>query len=111
MTKETKQLYLVLKKQYFNEIMAGTKTEEYRDFTDFFINKLCMVDDEGEITDFKKYDTVKFQMGYNKQAPQMIVECKEIYIAQDEDIPEKDLQPENFFFVIMLGEILEKKNC
>ena len=111
MTKETTQLYLVLKKQYFNEILDGTKTEEYRDFTDFFINKLCILDDEGEIIDCKEFDTVKFQMGYNKDAPQMIVECKEIYIAQDEDIPEKDLQPENFFFVIELGEILEKKNC
>ena len=50
-------------------------------------------------------------MGYSKDAPQMIVECKEIYIAQDEDVPEKDLQPENFFFVIVLGKILERKNC
>ena len=34
--KEKTELYLVLKKQYFNEILDGTKTEEYRDFTDFF---------------------------------------------------------------------------
>ena len=108
---DQKQLYLVLKKQYFNEILAGTKKEEYRDFTEFFINKLCILDDEGEITDFKKYETIKFQMGYNKDAPQMIVECKEIYLAQDQHIPEKDLQPENFFFIIVLGNILEKKNC
>lgn len=108
--KEKTQLYLVLKKEFFNEIMAGTKTEEYRDFTDFFINKLCILDDEGEIIACKEYDTVKFQMGYSKDAPQIIVECKEIYIAQD-DVPEKDLQPENFFFVIVLGQILEKKNC
>ena len=50
-------------------------------------------------------------MGYTKDAPQMVVECREIYITQDEDVPEEDLQPENFFFVVRLGEILEKKNC
>ena len=50
-------------------------------------------------------------MGYSKDAPRMVVQCREIYIAQDEDVPVKDVQPENFFFVIQLGEILEKKNC
>ncbi|KMQ70817.1 hypothetical protein ACM44_09265 [Chryseobacterium koreense CCUG 49689] len=39
----------------------------------------------------KKYETVKFQMGYHKNGPQMIVKCKEIFIAQDEGIEEKDL--------------------
>lgn len=106
-----KQLYLVLQKQWFNEILSGTKTEEFRNFTDHFINRLCILDEKEEIIGFKDYETVKFQMGYNKDAPQMIVECKEIYIAQDDGVEEKDLKPENFFFVIVLGKILERKNC
>ncbi len=53
---------------------SGTKKEEYRGFTDHFINRLCEVDEDGQILDTKKYETVKFQMGYNKDAPQMVVE-------------------------------------
>lgn len=112
-TKRIDQLYLVLKKQYFDEILAGTKTEEYRDFTDFYINRLCLVDEKGEILDTKKYETVKFQMGYNKDAPQMIVEVKDVLIDMDEDVDlDKDmLTTENCNFTIVLGKILEKKNC
>ena len=76
--KNTAQLYLVLTKQWFTEILEGRKTEEYRDFTDFYINRLCELNEEGEIIDTKKYETVKFQMGYSKNAPQMIVEIKDI---------------------------------
>jgi len=111
--KKINQLYLVLKKEYFNEILDGTKTEEYRDFTDFYINRLCDVDENGEIQGTKKYDTVKFQMGYSKDAPQIIVECKEIFIDTDEGFDaDKDLlTTENCNFTIELGNILERSNC
>lgn len=111
--KKTNQLYLVLKKEYFNEILDGTKTEEYRDFTDFYINRLCEVDENGEILDTRKYETVKFQMGYSKDAPQIIVECKAIFIDTDEDFDaDKDLlTTENCNFTIELGKILERSNC
>lgn len=110
---EKKQLYLVLKNEYFNEILDGTKTEEYRDFTDFYINRLCEVDEKGEIQGTKKYDTVKFQMGYSKDAPQIIIGCEGVFIETDEDFDmDKDLlTTENCNFTITLGEILEKKNC
>ena len=106
------QLYLVLTKQWFTEILEGRKTEEFRDFTDFYINRLCELNEEGEIIDTKKYDTVKFQMGYSKNAPQMIVEIKDIIIETDEnvDLEKGDLlTTENCNFTILLGKILEKK--
>lgn len=111
--KDKKQLYLVMQKEYFNEILAGTKTEEYRDFTDFYISRLCEVDKTGEIQGTKKYETVKLQMGYNKDAPQMIVEVKGIFIETDEGFDaDKDLlTTENCNFTIELGKILEKSNC
>lgn len=107
------QLYLVLTKEWFTEILEGKKTEEYRDFTDFYINRLCVFNEEGEIIDTKKYDTVKFQMGYQKNAPQMVVEVKDIVIDMDEDVDlDKGdlLTTENCNFTIILGEILEKIN-
>lgn len=111
--KTPSQLYLVLTKQWFTEILEGRKHEEYRAFTDFYISRLCEVDENGEILDTKKYKTVKFQQGYQKNAPQMIVEVKDILIETDENVhPENGdfLTPENCNFVIELGKILEKCN-
>lgn len=107
---DKKQLYLVLETKYFNEILSGEKKEEYRVFSDFYIKRLAVIDEEGDLIDTKKYDTVKFQLGYKKGAPQMIVECKEILIEHDADAGDI-LTDQNCNFVIVLGEILEKKNC
>lgn len=107
-------LYLVLTKEWFTEILEGRKHEEFRAFTDFYISRLCEVDENGEILDTKKYQTVKFQQGYQKNAPQLIVEVKEVLIKMDKDVyPENGdvLTTENCNFVIVLGEILERINC
>ncbi|MEC5394440.1 hypothetical protein [Bergeyella sp. RCAD1439] len=114
MKTESQQLYLVLAKQWFNEILSGNKTEEYRAFTDFYIKRLCLFDEEGYISDVKQYDTVRFQQGYAKDAPQMIVKIKQIRLDIDEDVDLDAgdlLTVDNCNFTIELGEILEKKNC
>lgn len=108
--KNTKELYLVLKKKWFLEILKGEKKEEYRDFTDYYIDRLCEFDKNGEMVDFKQYDTVIFQLGYAKNAPQMVVECKGILIEMDNQ-EDEIFRNDNCNFVIELGEILEKINC
>jgi hypothetical protein len=52
-------------------------------------------------------------MGYNKDAPQMTVEVKDVRIDMDEDVDlDKDmLTTENCNFTIVLGKILEKKTA
>ncbi|WVX90425.1 hypothetical protein [Riemerella phage vB_RanS_GDF21] len=107
---EEKQLYLVLTREWFNEILSGRKKEEYRTFTDFYIRRLAVIDKDGDLIDTKKYETVKFQMGYSKTAPQMIVEVKEILIEHDKDAGD-ELTTDNCNFVIVLGDILSKTNC
>lgn len=107
---EPKELYLVLKKKWFLEILKGEKTEEYRDYTDYYINKFCVFDKDGNWVDNQRYDVVRFQLGYSKNAPQMIVELKEIFLEED-DTQDEFLTTENCNFVIELGEILEKINC
>ena len=111
--KNTSQLYLVLNKQWFTEILEGRKTEEYRNFSDFYINRLCELNEEGEILDTKKYDTLKFQMGYAKNAPQIVIEVLDIRIDVDEEVDFENgdlLTQENCNFTIVLGKILEKIN-
>jgi hypothetical protein len=106
---ENKELYLVLQKKWFLEILKGEKKEEYRDFTDYYINRLGEFKD-GEMVDTKKYDTVRFQLGYSKNAPQIVVECKGVLIEMDNE-EDQEFNTENCNFVIELGDVLEKINC
>ena len=59
-----KILHLNLYRKYFDAIVNGTKTIEYRDKTDYWKKRI-----EG-----RKYDIIKFRNGYAKDAPTMLVE-------------------------------------
>ena len=37
-------LHLIFQKKYFDEILKGEKKQEYRGYTDFYINRLCNLD-------------------------------------------------------------------
>lgn len=56
-----KDLFLILKTQYFKEIEAGEKTSEYRLLTPYWLNRLTSQD----------WGHVTFQLGYNKDAPRL----------------------------------------
>jgi len=103
------ELYLVLQKKWFDMILSGEKKEEYRDFTEYYVSRLGVLDKDGELIDTKKFDTVRFQLGYRKNAPQIVVECKDVLIEVDEN-DKDEITDENSNFVIILGEILEKIN-
>ena len=45
------------------EILEGRKLKNTEILPIFYINRLCELNEEGEIIDTKKYDTVKFQNG------------------------------------------------
>lgn len=55
-----KDLFLILKTQYFREIEAGTKTSEYRLLTDYWLKRLS-----------QDWQFVTFQLGYEKEAPRL----------------------------------------
>jgi len=61
-----KILHLNLYRKYFDAIVNGTKTIEYRDKTDYWKTRL----------ENKKFDTIKFRNGYQKNARVMFVEHK-----------------------------------
>ena len=60
----TKILHLNLYKKYFDDIVNGTKTIEYRKKTDYWKQRI-----EG-----REYDYIQFRNGYAKVAPTMLVE-------------------------------------
>ena len=84
-----KVLHLNLYRKYFDQILKGEKTIEYRDITPYWSKRL-----EG-----KYYDVIQFRNGYRKDAPIMIVEYKGTIVD--------DLYGT---YVIKLGNVLETKN-
>ena len=86
-----KVLHLNSYRKYFDQILKGEKTTEYREVTPYWSKRL-----EG-----RHYDVIQFRNGYAKIAPTMIVEFKGMGI--DNDI-------QGARYAIELGKILETKN-
>ena len=82
-----KTLHLNLYRKYFDAILRGEKTMEYRDITPYWSKRL-----EG-----RHYDVIQFRNGYAKVAPVMIVEHKGLVVDDGR-------------YAIQLGKILESKN-
>ena len=59
-----KILHLNLYRKYFDAIVNGTKTIEYRKKTDYWKKRI----------EDREYDIIKFRNGYAKNAPTMLVE-------------------------------------
>jgi len=84
-------LHLNLYRKYFDQILEGKKTTEYREVTPYWSKRL-----EG-----RHYDVIQFRNGYAKIAPTMIVEFKGMGIVTFQTTPT---------YAIELGKILETRN-
>lgn len=65
------EAYLVLKKEFYNQIKWGRKTVEYRDFTDYWVSRLLT----------HPLKTVKLNLGYTDE--HMIFEINWIGVIDD----------------------------
>lgn len=63
-----KILNLTLKKQWFDMIKSGEKTEEYREIKPYWNTRLLN----------QEYDFILFRNGYDKDSPEILIECKGI---------------------------------
>lgn len=108
-----KTLKLTLKKQWFDMILFGQKTEEYREIKRFWIQRLCNEIEFENNSDweavFKKYDFVEFTNGYNKKSPQVTLESKGIEIGIGKT--EWGAIENETYFIIKLGSEVSRKNC
>ena len=96
-------LILNVKKQLFDMILSGEKTEVYRELSDYWIKRLTNYDAYCQFRNieyYKKFDFVDLKNGYSKKAPSFIIEFKGINIT-------KTTHPK---FVIQLGKIILTKN-
>ena len=91
-------LYLTIQKQWFDMILSGKKTEEYREIKPYYNLRLIGRD----------YDNIVFRNGYARDAPSLIVELKAIRFGTGK--PEWGAVPNKKYFVLSLGNIINTKN-
>lgn len=73
-TQGLKVLTLNIKNEYFQEIMNGTKTVEYRELKQTTINKYTYIDCADGKRYLRRYDVIRFFVGYNKDRDSALVE-------------------------------------
>jgi hypothetical protein len=83
-------LHLNLHREFFAQIVAGTKRTEYRDCTPYWRSRL-----EG-----RHYDVIHFRNGYATEAPEMLVEFAGLA---------RHGKGRNAYYAIRLGRILKIK--
>lgn len=93
-----KILNLTLKKKWFDMILSGEKTEEYREIKSYWISRLMTGND------FKDIEYIRFTNGYSKDAPTFLIYCKHIEMAEGR--PEWGAEPNTKYFVLKLGCII-----
>lgn len=76
-----KILHLTLMKKWFDEILAGTKTIEYREIKPYWTKRL--LEKEGKPV---KYDFIFFRNGYSKDCRKMKVEFKGLRAGKEYEI-------------------------
>lgn len=89
-------LHLTLKKKWFDLILSGKKTEEYREIKPYWEKRLMG----------KTYDKVIFRNGYGNHAPWFTIELKGI--TQGIGKSEWGAEEGKRYFVLSLGEIINK---
>ncbi len=87
-----KVLQLTLFKQWFDEILAGTKKIEYREVKPFWKKRLFT--SEGKV---KEYDEILFTNGYGNNRPRMRVQFLGVREVNNK-------------YEILLGNVIESLN-
>lgn len=124
-------LHLNLKKKWFDMILSGQKTEEYREIKMFWLTRLVdfKYETEWQVLDeilcdmknpirhkstielmeyfnikFREFDSITFSNGYSKNRPQFEIELKYIYMSVG--LPDWGAKDGEIYFVLKLGNII-----
>lgn len=81
-TEGLKVLTLNIKEIYFNEIMSGEKTIEFRELKQTTLNKYTYVDEADGKRYLRRYDVIRFYVGYHKNRDSALVEIKDTKYAE-----------------------------
>lgn len=101
---------LIIKEEYFNDILSGTKKEEYRSLSDHYFKMFCEKGKDGVYEKVKPIKEILLAVGYRKNRKTALVEVRDLYICQFiNDIPE-GFQKSDECFVIEIGKVKKVEN-
>lgn len=117
-----KVLNLIIKQKFFDLIMSGEKTQEFREIRPSTEKRYVQLDEEGyEIMDENGnsvpivYDAIRFYVGYNKDRDSALVKVEsaytEIFVDEQGEVIDYEYNGEYYIaqqIVYNLGQILEK---
>lgn len=116
-------LKLTLKKKWFDMIVAGVKTEEYREIKPHWMQRLMRCYSKGfhpckyQMCGFndtvcpfilKPFTKVEFTNGYGNHKPRITMECKGIDVGLGN--PDWGADKREYYFVIRLGKEISREN-
>lgn len=83
-------LDLIIKKCFLNDILSGEKTTETREIRPNTVKKYCELAEDGELIGAKKYNSIRFFNGYNKDrlVAEFEIVSSEIVLFDDEETGE-----------------------
>ena len=96
-----RNLFLVLKRKWYEMIDSGIKLEEYRDDTPYWRNRLMKYSNAALLRGMFQ---VTFQLGYKKNAPRMTFELDGITLGKGRE--EWGAEPGKEYHIIKLGKRL-----
>lgn len=86
-----KVLTLIIKQVYFDEIMSGEKMIEYRQLKQTTMNKYTFVDGADGKRYLRRYDLIRFYVGYNGDRESAIVEVLDTTYDSETNVVEYHL--------------------
>ena len=124
-----KTLNLIIKQKYFDEILQGTKKQEFREVKPTTYKRLVLTQkdgdfllDENNCVQPMQYDALQLYVGYNKDRDSMLVEVVgidvEIFVDEEDEVivyeydVDEDGNPLEWVamqVVYNLGRIIESK--
>ena len=103
-------LHIPIKREYFDAILSGEKTEEYRNYSPFWCSRLLNKNEAGKHESARHYDIVRFRNGYEPDSPVMDVEYVRISVDKYADAPTNATDEERLYFSIVLGKVVSTSN-
>ena len=85
---------LVIEKAFFEEIVSGVKTEEYRSLKQNTLNKYTYVDEADGRRYLRRFDVIRFYVGYHSDSDNAVIQVL-------------DTTYENGLVTYHLGKVLE----
>jgi hypothetical protein len=104
-------LNLIIKQQYFNEILKGVKNDETRIIKANYCKRYLLIDNEKGTIHIRAYDAIKLFVGYHTNRTSILILVESIHLDfRNEKVISALANGVSMNIVYKLGDIIEFSN-